>query len=279
MSTDEIVQHILSHCPDLNREEVMVAVEKKRTDSGGFLTEEAAARLVAAEFGLKIKFEKPHPRIFIKQLVAGLNNVTISGRVVAVNMPKEFPRPDRNGKIARMLIVDKTGAIRVALWDEKAELARNVQLRQIVKIFHGYVRQSRNRELELHLGQRSAMQISPPDANESDFPSIRDLLQKISQALKAGNNVYVEGVIKTTYPISTFQRKDGSQGKVMRLVLEDETGKAPVVFWNEKVDEMAEASVGMVALLVNAKVRKNRQDESLELHIDNLSSVETQHCP
>ena len=275
MSVKEIVQYILSHCHSLTHEEIVMAIEKKKATSGGFLTDAAAARLVAAEHGVEIKLKKPLPKIYIRQLVSGLNDVTVSGRVLLVNMPQAFPKANGSGHVSRLLIADKTGSIKVVLWNDKAELARKLHLRQIVKVLHGYVRRSRDGEIELHVGQRGTIQIAPLGVRESDFPSIIDFLEKIGNITKVHRKANVKGVIQTIYPVSTFQRQDGTQGKVMRIVIEDETGRIPVVFWNEKAEKIAEVKEKMEVLLLNAKVRKNHLDELLELHAEYSTNVET----
>jgi len=274
MSVEEVVQHILSHSHGLTHEKVMIAIEKKKTASGGFLTDEAAARLVAAEHGVEIKFKKTRPKICIHQLVSGLNDVTLSGRVLLVNMPQAFPRLDGIGQVAWLFIADKTSTIKVVLWNDKAELASKITLGQIVKVLHGYVRRGRDGEMELHVGQRGDIQITPPDIRESDFPSLKDFCEKIANIIEACKKVNVEGVIRTIYPVSTFQRRDGTKGKVVRIVLEDETKWIPVVFWNEKAEQIAKVKEGMTILLMNAKVRKNRQDKLLELHVEGSTNVE-----
>jgi len=176
MSVEEIVQHILLHCQDLTRGEVVKAIEMKKAASSGFLTDEAAARLVAAELGVEIKLKETLPKIHIHQLVSGLNDVTVSGRVLNVNKPHSFQRSDGKGQVARLLIADKTGCIQVVLWNDKAELAREIRPRQIVKVLHGYVRKSRGGEMELHVGQRGDVQIAPGDVdgrkNSNNVPCV-----------------------------------------------------------------------------------------------------------
>ena len=255
----------------------MTAITKKKAASGGLLTNEATARLVAAELGVEIKLEKPLPKVYISQLVSGLNDVTVSGRVLLVIAPRAFHRADNKGQIARLLIADKTGSIKVVLWNDKAELAKEIQLRRIVQVLHGYVRKSRDGKLELHVGQQGSIQIAPSDAKESDFPSIKDCLEKIANIHKDNRKVNIKGVIQTINPISSFQRYDGTQGKVLRMMLRDETGQIPVVLWNKKAEDMDLAKEGMTAMLMNAKVKS--QNELLELHVDDSANVETSNHP
>jgi replication factor A1 len=278
MSLEEIVQQILSRHHGLTREEITRAIEKKKDASGGLLTGEAAARLIAAELKVEIDFESPLPKIRIGQLVSGLNDVTVYGRVLLVGPPQVFARPDGNGQVARLLIADETGTVKVVSWDDKAELAKRVKLGEIVKVSHGYVRRSRGGEIELHIGQRGDLQIAPLDARESEFPPMRAFVTMIASIDKAQKNASIEGTIRTVYPVSTFERDDGTQGKVMRTVLEDETGRVPVIFWNEKAERMADAKEGTTVLVMNARVKSNR-DGLLELHVENFANVECSGRP
>ncbi|MFP3985700.1 MAG: OB-fold nucleic acid binding domain-containing protein [Candidatus Bathyarchaeia archaeon] len=275
MNVEEIVRLILSQNCKLIRDDVIAAIERKRVASGGFLTDEAAARLVAAEFGVEMKLEKPLSRIHLGQLVSGLNDVTVLGRVLLVNMPRSFARRNKDGKISQLLIGDETGTIRVVLWDDKAKLTENVQLGQTVKVSHGYVRRSRNGANELHVGERGDVQIiiASPEMEGEELPPIRAFCEKIANISEMHKRTNVEGVIKRMYPISVFQRHDGTEGEVLRMVLEDRTGRVPVVFWNDKAEEVAERREGMKVLLMNVKVRKNRRDGILELHVDHFANV------
>ena len=274
MTAKEIIDHILSCHKGKAIEEITIAIEKKKAASGGFLTDEAAARLVAAELGVEVKLKKLTPRVYISQLVSGLADVSIYGRVLLINLPKVFPRSNGNGQVARLLIADRTGTIKVVLWDDKAKFSEKAQLGQIVKFSHGYVRCSRNGELELHIGERGQIEGDPIDTKEEDFPHIQDFLERISELRKVRRKTNVKGIIQTISPLSIFQRKDSTQGKVLRIMLKDETGQIPVVFWDAKAEKMIKAKEGMAVLLMNGNMKRNRRDNLLELHIGDLSAVE-----
>ena len=275
MGAEGIVSHILSQRQDLTREAVLGAIAAKKTASGGLLTDETAARLVAIELEVEVAQRQPSvPRIRIGQLISGLNDVTIFGRVFATQAPKTFRQPEGEGQVAKLLAGDETGAITVVLWDDKADLASKVRLGQIVKILHGYVRQSKRGEIELHVGDRGDLELTPSDIQEADFPSVEDRLDRVASIRTPGGKINVKGTIRSIGQMSSFQRRDGTQGRVLRAVLEDNTGQIPVVFWNEKAEEVAHATEGLTVLLVNTKVKRNRKDKLLELHTDNLVRIE-----
>jgi replication factor A1 len=276
MRAEEVVRHILSQREDVTREAVLMAIEAKKTASGGLLTDEAAARLVAIELGTEVTFEQPVvPRIRIGQLISGVSDVTIFGRVFVTQAPKAFRKSDGGeGQVAKLVVADETGHITVVLWNDKADLANRASPGQMVKILHGYVRRSKSGEMELHVGDRGDLDIAPSDVEEADFPSVEDQLDEVANVSEVGRKVNVGGAIRAIRRMSSFQRPDGTQGKVVRAALEDDTGRVPVVFWNEKAEEVANVKEGVTVLLVNAKVKRNRRDRRLELHIDASARVE-----
>ena len=162
MNLKEIIEQILSSRPDLKREEVLEMIEKKKIGVGDFLTDETAARIVASELGMESVQKPLRLEIQIQDLVSGLNDVTVAGQVVAVYPPKIFTRRDwTEGKLASMLVSDKSGTLRVVLWDDKADLVENgkIQPEQTIKISHGYVREGWGGDLELHIGKRGSIEV------------------------------------------------------------------------------------------------------------------------
>ena len=161
-SLEEIVNRILSSRSDLNREEIMKTIEEKKRNAGDFLTNETAARITASELGVKIVKKPFRLKIKIQDLVSGLNDVTITGQVDAVYMPKTFTRRDwTEGKLANLVVSDESGSLRVVLWDNKVEWVEKgkLQRNQRIRISHAYVREGRNGKPELHLGDRSSIKV------------------------------------------------------------------------------------------------------------------------
>ncbi|MFQ6080101.1 MAG: OB-fold nucleic acid binding domain-containing protein [Candidatus Bathyarchaeia archaeon] len=277
MGLEEIVQRILSSREDLTREEVLGMIEEKKRTAEGFFTDEAAARIVASELGVKVLREPFRPEAWIRDLVSGLNDVTVVGRAIAVYPPQTFTRPDgTEGKVARLLIADKSGTLKVVLWDDKIDLikVRKVEPGRIIKVSHGYVREGLNGRLELHVGLRGDVQVSPPGTVESEYPPIAHFIQKIGKITRKHKKASVLGVVQNVYPASEFKRRDGTRGKVMRLDLRDDTGQITAVLWNEKVDELGDVKRGDHLRIVNGRV-KERLDGRLELHVERATYIES----
>lgn len=279
MDLEKIVQYILLTRSDLTREEVLKRIYEKKKSAEGYLLDETAARIVASELGVKIpsiETEISWKELSIEKLVSGLNDVTITGRVIIVYSVRKFSRPDfTESKVARLLIADKIGKIQTVLWDDKAALVekRKITPGQIIKILHGYVREGRNGKLELHVGNGGEIQISPPDVVESEYPPIESFVEKIGAITGASKTANIAGVVRKVFPVSDFERPDGTQGKVRRLQLQDETGRIMVVFWNQKVDELGDVKEGESLRIMNARV-KGLAGRQVELHAERNTQIE-----
>jgi replication factor A1 len=279
MDLEKIVQRILLTRSDLTRGEVLKRIYEKKRSAEGYLLDETAARIVASELGVEIpstKTEISWKELSIEKLVSGLNDVTITGRVIIVYSVRKFSRPDlTESKVARLLIADKTGRIQTVLWDDKATLVEKGKVTPglIVKILHGYVREGRNGKLELHVGNGGEIQISPPDVVESEYPSIDSFVEKIGAITSTSKTANIAGVVRKVFPVSDFERPDGTWGKVRRLKLQDETGRITVVFWNQKVDELGDVKEGECLRIMNARV-KELAGRQVELHAERSTQIE-----
>ena len=278
MSIEKLIEHILSKRPEISREELVERLKKEREKTAGFISDESLLRMIASEFGIEISHEEfLAPTLLIGNLVPNLNDVTVVGRVVAVFPSKTF-KAEEGGKFASLLVADKSGILRVVLWNDKTSLIDSGMLKvgQIIRFSHGYTRENRSGKVELHIGDKGRIQINPQDANTKDYPDINMFTIKIKEITKAytNKNLHLIGTVKEVFPIATFKRKDSSSGKVQRFILSDETGELPVVVWNEKVDELEEKlRKGVKLQIVNAKAKK-AANEGLEIHIDAGTHVE-----
>jgi replication factor A1 len=274
MTAEDIIQQILSKHPEVSREQILENLETKKNKTGGLIADETLLRLIAAGYGVEILQKKVYRRLSISHLVAGLNDVTVTGRVVVVYPPRTF-NGARSGKVANLLIADKDATLPVVLWNDKVDLIESGELKtgQVTRFFHGYTREDREGKVELHLGSKSQIEIEPQNINADEYPSIGKFATKISKITQDSSKVNLVGTVKEVFPASTFTRSDMSTGTVMRLTLADETGEIPVVIWNEKAEEHEKnLKVNANLQLVNAKVKENGNE--LEVHVDSYTYVE-----
>jgi len=274
MIAEEIIQQILSKHPEVSREQILENIETEKNKTGGLIANETLLRLIAARYGVEVLQKTVYRRLAISDLVAGLNDVTVAGRVVVVYPPRTF-NGARSGKVANLTIADNDATLPVVLWNDKVDLIESGQLKvgQLIRLLHGYTREDRNGKMELHLGSKSQVELEPQNIKADEYPSIEKFAIKISEITQDSNNVHLVGTVKEIFPVSTFTRSNMSTGRVMRLTLEDETGEISVVIWNGKVEELKKnLKINANLRLVNAKVKEN--GIGLEVHVDSYTYVE-----
>jgi len=265
-SVEDIIKRILALKPNLTREAVERLIYEERAKAAGLLTDEAAAHLVASNLGLDGAGERIEAKLKIGDLTTGLNDVSLTGRVIHLFPPHTFTRRDgREGKVLRMIIGDSTSSVAVVFWDEKADqvVASKVSTGKLVRILHGYTRERRG-EVEINVGNRGQLYMEPMDAVEEDFPQPDSFYKTPGEVLRPGA-VNLVGVVVDRYPVSKFNRQDGSEGKVARLVLEEGGGRTYLVLWDDKVDEAGELEVGTRLKVTGGNARK-RENGNIEVH-------------
>ncbi len=278
MRTEEIIKQILLQRPEISREQILERLEKEKNRTGGFIVDRTLMRLIAAEFGVEIPQNDIHLRkLSIGHLVPSLNDVTVSGRVLAVFPPKAF-EGKRSGKFASLLIADKDNVLRVVLWNDKVDLLESGEMEagKIVRFSHGYTREDRSGKPELHIGTKSEIEVNPPNAKAEDYPTLSKFATKIGKITSAHKNKKINmiGTVKEIFSSSTFMRQDLSSGKVMRFTVGDKTGQVVVVAWNEKADELERTlKEGAELQIVNARV-KTALNGGFEIHINSGTYVE-----
>ena len=275
MTLEEIVRKILEEKRNLTRRDVLRMVEERARKTGGLLTLESAARTVASDLGVKFEEGRLKPKILIRNLVPGLSNVTVAGRVLRVHPVRKFKRRDGSeGTVGRLTIADESGKLRVLLWDEKANILESGDdlIGKVVKFSHGYVREGLDGSLELNVGARGSVEVSPPDLPESEVPPLEKFMKKIGEITVGDREVNVSGVVRGIYPTVTFQREDGSEGRVRRIELEDSTGRVTLVLWNEKVDEVDRLKSDIYVEVFGASARET-VDGTMELHVESGSHI------
>jgi ssDNA-binding replication factor A large subunit len=272
----ELIIEILRQNPQISQEQIQERLEAEKIRTGGLFGDETLLRLIAAKFGVQIQQNHVYNSGILQtgQLLAGLNNVTVEGRLIAVYPVKSFHGAEKSGKLVTVMLMDSDGILRVVLWDSKVELVERGDLKtgQIVRLMHGYTKQDRNGKVELHMGSKSQIEIKTPP-QPPDYPSIEKFVSKIQSLNCNSGNVHLSGAVKAVLGKKVFSRSDDSEGVVLRLVFRDDSGEVTMVVWNEKVAELEVLiNDSPRLLLVNARV-KEAQNGFLEIHVDSNTCV------
>jgi replication factor A1 len=242
---------------DVPEEEFREAVEEKVEEMGGLADEETAAMLIAHEL-TDGKVEG------VADIEPGMEEAKFAAKVVSIGDLRTFERDgeDSEGQVVNVEVADETGKIRVAFWDEQAESAtEELETGDVLKI-SGRPRDGYN-----------GIEVSANHAEPADIDIDVELGDADSiEALSLGqSDVTLTGIVLDTDSVRTFERDDGSEGRVANLTLGDETGRVRVTLWDDQSARAEEIAAGATVELVDGYVRERNGD--LEIHLGEYSEL------
>jgi replication factor A1 len=213
-------------------------------------------------------------KVRICDLNPALGEVDIVGRVAVVSEPRTFDRPGREGgKVSTIMLMDGTGYARVSLWDGKAELVQNIKRGDIVKLENASVRRGLRDRAELHVGSRGRLVLNPPEAAAAELPPLVEKPLKIEQIETDMQTLDLIARVRRKFNVYEFKRDDGSAGKVMSVILADETGTVRTSFWGNAVELAKKFSIGDIVSIHNAYTRTGLASKP-EVQIGRSTSIE-----
>jgi replication factor A1 len=245
---------------DVSEEEFREAVEEKVEQMGGLADEETAAMLLAHELN-EGEVET------IADIEPGMDEVKFLAKVTSVGDLRTFERDgeDEDGRVVNVEAADETDSVRLAFWDEQAQSIVDGQLEV------GQVLRIKGRPKDGYNGLEVSVDKAEPDADaEID---VQPGEGSTVDALRMGqSDVDLTGLVLETESIRTFDRDDGTEGKVANLLLGDETGRIRVTLWDGQADTVEEIDPGVAVEVVDGYVREREGD--LELHVGDRGAVE-----
>lgn len=235
-------------------------VEEKVSMMNGLCDSKTAAMLVASELGV-------NETVKIRDMTPDTGNVVFTAKVMFISEIREFSRDnDTTGRVVNITFADDTGSIKAALWDEAADLVKigDIKVGQSLRV-KGYIREGQ-RGLEVNVGRGGNIEHieKEVDANLKPF--------KINELKPGMNGLNVVGKVIDAGTMRTFERKDGTTGKVTNLTLGDETGKIRVTLWDSKAENTG-FKVGDTVEIMNAYTRENTFSNQTEIQLGSGGSI------
>lgn len=242
---------------DISLDEFREAVEEKVEQMAGLADEETAAMLIAHELS-------ENEVTGIADIEAGMEEVEFLGKVSAVGEMRSFDRDDgTDGKVVNVDLVDTTGSIRAAFWDEKAEAVES-------ELEQGMVLRVNGRPKDGYNGVEVNVNAVEPASDETIDVSITDSYA-IDELTLGLSDITVRGFVLDTDSVRTFDRDDGTEGKVANIVVGDETGRVRVTLWDDQAETVESITPGTTVEIIDGYVRE--REGSLEVHVGNRGTV------
>ncbi|MDP2906622.1 MAG: OB-fold nucleic acid binding domain-containing protein [Nanoarchaeota archaeon] len=256
LSYEEIKQKIREE-KGVSDTEIEDKVKQKLDKLSGLISKEGAAHIVANELGIKLFPDPQKKKYKIKEIMAGLRGVEVTGRIVRKYEIRTFSKEGREGRVASLLLGDETGVLRVVLWDEShIKQTEKLQENDMIKIINAYAKENQGFK-ELHLGNRSEIIQNPEGEEIETIKKVRDFSQKKIEELQVGDLVKVIGTVVDIYSPKFYEacpecnKKINIEGDkktcaahgevtskfvpILNIVFDDGTGNIRVVCFRETV--------------------------------------------
>ncbi|MFB6195180.1 MAG: single-stranded DNA binding protein, partial [Haloplanus sp.] len=202
----------------------------------------------------------------------GMDEVKFLAKVVGVGDLRTFERDSDGdgdeadeGRVINVEVADETGQVRITFWDRMAQSVADGELDvgDVLRI-KGRPQEGYN-GVEVSVDQAEVDEDAEVDVQVQDTYNVEDLSLGLS-------DVNLQGRVLSTDTVRTFDRDDGSEGRVANLTLGDETGRVRVTLWDERADRAEELDPDTSVEVVDGYVRE--RDGDLELHVGSRGAVE-----
>ena len=262
--SDELYQILLKE--GLEDEEIEKAIRKKNREFGGFMSQEGMLFLIAKERGINIRNPELDPEVYhmteeeidydeftipISEVNEGMSNIVILGKVIQKFNINEFTRNDGSvGTVGSFMLQDESDAIKVVVWDEQVKILQSEYFHEgiLLRIIEGYSKMGRDEKLEIHLGRRGKIMVSPEgvSSNVKKRLEILEPSEKIVKKSALKNSVPLRismqnekfiRVMKGIVNMEEFKEitlKSGQESFLLKLNITDEEDfSARIIIWGD----------------------------------------------
>lgn len=113
------------------------------------------------------------------------------------------------------------------------------------------------------------------DEKKKEFKNL-DVPLKIGDITNGMKNIGIKGTIKQMRDVITYTKKDGEEGRLRKLILEDDTGEINIVVWRESlIDLLEKLTEGLDIEIINGytRINKYKGTETLEIHLGKFCDI------
>lgn len=292
MSLDfkKMIEIVLQNKPDISAEDVRELIdEKKRKIGAGYLTDQGALFLVAADLG--VSFENNQSNLTsIKDLYIGANDVNLSARIINIYPIRKYTRKDSNEEVQNrtLTIYDKDSSIKLRLWDQHVSFPEDYEVKpgDLIKISHGYAKSGLDNKPIINLGAKGLIEKSIDSNNNDDnhleIPSLDSLSKTIDEIKEPIDNIIVTGILNSNPRVSRYVNFRNEQGKSLHIPLSNEEGTKTIrsIIWNINEDKIPGIfTQGSKVKLIGVKVKQGNpqySNEEFEIHGDEGTIIQLQ---
>jgi len=282
-----MIEILLEQKPDLNLEQLKELIEeKKRKIGAGYLTDQGALFLVAADLGASFDNVQRTKR-GIKDLYIGARDLDLTVRLLNTYPIRVFTKKDTNERIENRTIsvYDAGGSIKVRLWDNLTHVIEENALKpgDLIQIKNCYVKSALNGKPIINIGEGG--NIDPSNGNDTTIPDLDGITSNIDNVRSEKENAVISGLVSSIPRIIEFSDSRGERKKSLQTMLSNESGdrKLRVALWNIDEDNLPKFfQVNFPIRIIGARIKQgNLQygNGDFEIHGDEATTIELKKKP
>jgi replication factor A1 len=277
-----MVEILLERKPEISAEEIKNLVdEKKRKIGAGYLTDQGALFLVAADLGISLERNQSSLQK-LKDLYVGARDISVVGRVMSIYPTRTFMRRDNSEELHNrtITIVDGDAAIRLKLWEKRVEFPEDSGLRpgDLIKLTKCYVKSGLDGKPVLNVGDMSTMEVIKEES--MDIPSLDHFVRDLSNISSQTDNGVILGKISSSPRMVEYKNIRGQDSKALQLNVSNEEGTKTMrtIIWNIDESRLPKImTVGSNIRLVGVRIKQGSTqygNSEFEIHGDEGTSFD-----
>jgi replication factor A1 len=282
-----MIEILLEQKPDINLEQLKELIEeKKRKIGAGYLTDQGALFLVAADLGASFDNVQRTKR-GIKDLYIGARDLDLTVRFLNTYPIRVFTKKDTNQKIENRTIsvYDAGGSIKVRLWDNLTHVIEENTLKpgDLIQIKNCYVKSALNGKPIINIGEGGNIYLY--EGNDTTIPDLDGVTSNIDDVRSEKENAVISGLVSSIPRIIEFSDSRGERKKSLQTMLSNESGdrKLRVALWNIDEDSLPKFfQVNFPIRIIGARIKQgNLQygNGDFEIHGDEATVIELKEKP
>lgn len=272
--TSEQIYNIIKKQTGKSDEELQTKLEEIKNKYEGLLSDVGANILLSKQYNIDLDLKQKASAITkISEISASIDSVSLYARVKSIPPVKIYKSKDgTEGKIQAIFLEDETGIIKLNLWQDKAEIVKDLNLEKNDLLFvkDAGINQY-NEKIELSLRQGGQI-IKDPDG--IDVSKIKETQIKISE-INSPPTTPVDTIVRiiNIYPIKTFTKED-KERQVINFEVSDGSKSIRCVAFDAFAKELStNFSKGDLVRLSDVTIRERNFDSDLELYINWNSTI------
>lgn len=282
-----MIEILLEQKPDVNLEQLKELIEeKKRKIGAGYLTDQGALFLVAADLGASFDNVQRTKR-GIKDLYIGARDLDLTVRLLSIYPTRVFTKKDTNERIESRTIsvYDAGGSIKARLWNNLTHVIEENKFKpgDLIQIKNCYVKSALNGKPIINIGDGG--NIYPYEGNDTSIPDLDGITSNIDSVQAEKENAVISGLISSTPRIIEFSDSRGERKKSLQTMLSNETGdrKLRVALWNIDEDNLPKFfQVNLPIRIIGARIKEGNPqygNGDFEIHGDEGTVIELKESP